>query len=109
MNQISLRPIITEKTLDKVKKFNEYTFEVDPDASRYKIKKMIEDIFGVKVVEVRTIKKAGSVKRFMYRFAEKKTPDQKRAVVRLAEGQKIELFGVEEKESTKKLSRKKIK
>lgn len=96
VQDVLIRPLITEKSLEDAKLLNEYTFEVQAASSKPQIKKAIEEIFGVKVKDVRTTKIAGKTKRFAGRF-EKKMPDVKKAVVKLEEGQKIEFFEVEEK------------
>lgn len=85
-------PIITEKTLNLVEEFNRYTFKVAKDANKVEIKKAIETIFNVKVIKVNTInvkpkpKRMGQYEGFKNAY--------KKAIVELAEGQKIEAFNV---------------
>ncbi len=85
------RPIITEKTSGLVDKL-QYTFEVAKDANKIEIKKAIEEIFNVKVTDVRTInvhRKAKRLQRYEgYKAAYKK------AIVRLEKGQSIDVFEV---------------
>lgn len=85
------RPIITEKSSGLVDKL-QYTFEVDVKANKVEIKKAIEEIFNVKVEAVRTInvhRKAKRLQRYEgYKAAYKK------AIVRLADGQSIDVFEV---------------
>jgi large subunit ribosomal protein L23 len=67
----------------------QYTFKVDIKSNKYEIKKAIEEAFGVKVSDVNTIRYLGKKKRV--RIKEGKRPDWKKAIITLAEGQKIEI------------------
>lgn len=87
---IILRPLVTEKGSKLRELGNKYLFSVASDANRIEIKRAVEEIFRVKVKNVRTIVMHGKVKR-MGIFAGKR-PDWKKAVVTLAEGQSIDLF-----------------
>ena len=71
---------------------NQYAFKVDSNATKLQIKKAIEGYFSVNVKNVNVVKVQGKNKRSRYRI--KKRPDWKKAYVRLAEGQSIEV-GVE--------------
>jgi large subunit ribosomal protein L23 len=87
--QIIKRPIITEQTailLDQ----STYTFEVDKNANKHQIKEAIETIFKVTVVGVNTLRIHRKQRR-RGRF-EGYTALGKKAVVRLKEGDKIEIF-----------------
>jgi len=66
-----------------------YLFLVDYKANKIQIKKAVEEIYKVKVTDVNTFITYGKVKRVRQQFG--KTPDLKRAVVTLKEGQKIDL------------------
>lgn len=85
------RPIITEKSAALAEKL-QYTFEVDKDANKIEIKNAIEEVFGVKVVEVRTVNVHRKPKR-MQRYEGFKSA-YKKAIVRLADGQTIKAFEV---------------
>lgn len=85
------RPIITEKSSGLVDKL-QYTFEVDVKANKVEIKKAIEEIFNVKVEAVRTINVHRKAKR-LQRYEGFKAA-YKKAIVRLAEGQSIDVFEV---------------
>jgi large subunit ribosomal protein L23 len=87
---IILRPLVTEKGSRLREIGNKYLFSVAPDANTIEIKRAVEEIFKVKVRDVRTMNVHGKVKR-MGRF-EGKRPDWKKAVVTLEEGQAIDLF-----------------
>lgn len=91
MYDVIKRPIITEKSSNLVENL-QYTFEVDPKATKTEIKDAIEKIFKVKVVEIRTINVHRKAKR-MQRFEGFK-PAYKKAIVRLAAGQTIDVFEV---------------
>ena len=84
------RPIITERSMAGIQD-NKYTFEVAPGAGKIEIKKAVEEIFGVKVMKVNTIKLPGKWKRMGVHVG--KRPDIKKAVVTLTPDSKgIELF-----------------
>ena len=87
---IILRPIITEKTMDGNTQ-KKYTFEVAKDATKIDIKKAVEELFGVKVQKVNTLHVRGQLRR-QGRY-EGYTRSWKKAVVTLTEGSKtIEFF-----------------
>jgi large subunit ribosomal protein L23 len=83
------RPIVTEKATLLLEN-NQYTFEVDPKATKPDIKAAIESLFEVKVVAINTVnppRKAKRVGKFMGHRAQ-----YKRAIVTLAAGDSITLF-----------------
>jgi large subunit ribosomal protein L23 len=86
---ILLRPLVTEKTNADMQA-GKYWFIVDMRANRTEIKRAVEEVFKVKVVSVNTMVALGKMRR-LGRF-EGKRPDYKKAVVQLAEGQRITLF-----------------
>ncbi|MCC6025670.1 MAG: 50S ribosomal protein L23 [Caldimicrobium sp.] len=87
---IILAPVITEKSLFLKEKYNQVTFWVDPSANKIEIKKAVEELFKVKVVDVQTIRVKGKPKgSFKYRG---RTSIRKKAIVKLAPGQTIEFF-----------------
>ena len=83
------RALLTEKS-SAFREQNKYVFEVDRRAGKSEIKRAVEELFKVDVVEVRTMNVRGKIKR-MGRF-EGKRPDWKKAVVTLAEGSSIDLL-----------------
>ncbi|RRD45666.1 50S ribosomal protein L23 [Tessaracoccus sp. OH4464_COT-324] len=87
---IILRPVVSEKSYNLLDE-NKYTFIVAPDANKTEIKIAIEKIFKVKVTSVNTANRQG--KRRRTRFGIGKKPDTKRAIVTLAEGDRIDIFG----------------
>ena len=86
---IILRPIITEKAQIMTQR-NQYAFAVDIRANKMQIKEAVEVAFNVRVEGVNTITVKGKNKRYGRR--ETKQPDWKKAMVKLAPGEKIELF-----------------
>jgi large subunit ribosomal protein L23 len=87
---ILLAPVVSEKSYGLLDE-NKYTFLVRPDANKTAIKQAVEKIFGVKVVSVNTINRPGKRKRTRYGYGKRK--DTKRAIVSLAEGDRIDIFG----------------
>lgn len=87
--QIILKPVVSEKSYGLIDAAT-YTFVVHPEANKIEIREAVEAIWNVKVVSVNTIRRNGKVKR--NRFGEGTRPSSKRAIVKLAEGHKIELF-----------------
>ncbi|MCA9304162.1 MAG: 50S ribosomal protein L23 [Phycisphaerales bacterium] len=84
------KPLLTEKSTASMEELNVYAFEVDRRASKDDIKEAVESAFGVKVLKVTTQVRKGGSRRFRYgKVAEN---SWKRAVVRVAEGDTIELF-----------------
>lgn len=88
-HDIILRPVITEKSTNLMEQ-NKYTFYVYPQANKIQIRQAVEQIFGVRVAEVHTLKVRGK-KRRVGRH-EGRTPDRKKAIVTLKPGNKIEIF-----------------
>jgi large subunit ribosomal protein L23 len=84
------RPIISEKSTALAEVGNRYAFEVASQANKQEIRDAVQQLFKVKVREVRTLVMHGKLKRFG-RFQQKK-PNWKKALVTLAEGQKIDFF-----------------
>lgn len=83
------KPLITEKSYSLLNE-NKYTFLVDTKANKTEIRQAIEKIFKVKVEKVSTMNIKGKLKRV--RTAWGKTPDRKKAIVKLRQGDKIEGF-----------------
>ncbi|MDP4147275.1 MAG: 50S ribosomal protein L23 [Bacillota bacterium] len=84
------KPVITEKSMaDMAAK--KYTFIVDVHANKCQIKQAVEEVFGVKVDEVKTANILGKTKRVGVHVG--KRPDYKKAVIKLTEDSKaIEFF-----------------
>ncbi len=82
-------PYLTEKVSSLMGESNQYAFKVDLNATKLQIKKAVEGYFSVKVENVNVVKVKGKNKRSRYRI--KQRSDWKKAYVRLAEGQSIEV------------------
>jgi len=90
--QIIIRPIDTEKTRYQASEVGKYTFEVYPGANKIEIRQAIEAIYEVDVVAVNTmIMPAKAIKRRGRRRIVRRSP-RKKAVVTLAEGQRLDVF-----------------
>jgi len=87
---ILLAPVISEKSYGLIDD-NKYTFLVSPGANKTQIKIAVEQVFNVRVTSVNTINRNGKRKRT--RFGVGKRNDTKRAIVGLAAGDRIDLFG----------------
>jgi large subunit ribosomal protein L23 len=87
---ILVRPVISEKSLQLADE-GKYTFIVRPDSHKTQIRQAVEATFNVKVTGVNTLNRPG--KRRRTRFGWGKRPDTKRAIVSLAEGNRIDSFG----------------
>jgi large subunit ribosomal protein L23 len=87
---ILLAPVISEKSYGLLEE-NKYTFIVSPDANKTQIKIAVEQVFGVKVTAVNTANRQG--KRVRTRFGVGKRVDTKRAIVSVAAGDRIDIFG----------------
>lgn len=88
-HQIIRRPLITEKNTNLMQ-FNKYSFEVDRNASKPQIKRAVEEIFKVRVTAVHTMNVRGKMRRRGRDIGY--TADWKKAIVTLAEGDRIDLF-----------------
>ena len=91
---IMIKPIVTEKATALSEKLNRYTFCVSPDANKYQIKSLIEELYGVKVVSVNTMNYEGKRKQRYTKagIIRGKKPAFKKAVVTLAEGETIDFY-----------------
>jgi len=87
---VLIRPVVSEKSYG-LSDLGKYTFIVAPGANKTEIKQAVEAVFGVKVTQVNTVNRPG--KRRRTRFGWGKRPDTKRAIVSLAEGDRIDIFG----------------
>ncbi|HXH64126.1 MAG TPA: 50S ribosomal protein L23 [Mariprofundaceae bacterium] len=84
-----LQPVVTEKSYGKTGAANQYTFRVAREATKDQIKAAIEAIFEVDVAKVQVINMPGKVRRRGMHTGRR--PGYRKAVVRLAEGQTLEV------------------
>ena len=87
---IIIRPIITEKTMKLMDADNKITFEVAKGTNKIQVRQAVEEIFGVKVEKVNILNCKPKTKR-MGKYVGK-TSAVRKAVVKLPEGQDINLF-----------------
>jgi large subunit ribosomal protein L23 len=87
---VLLAPVISEKSYGLLDE-NKYTFLVRTDANKTQIKIAVEQVFGVTVTGVNTLNRQGKARRT--RVGTGRRPDTKRAVVSVADGQRIDIFG----------------
>lgn len=87
-----LEPIKSEKTLKMAEK-NKYTFRTEVAWAKPEIKKWAEKVFGVKVIKVQTAIMPGKSYRTGQRSGKKIRSDWKKAIISVAKGQKIDIYG----------------
>jgi len=88
--EILLAPVVSEKSYGLLDE-NKYTLLDDPRANKTEIKIAVEKVFGVKVLSVNTMNREGKRKRTKVGFG--KRNDTKRAIVHVAAGDRIDIFG----------------
>jgi large subunit ribosomal protein L23 len=87
---ILISPVVSEKAYGLLDE-NKYTFIVSPDANKTQIKIAVEEVFGVKVTSVNTMNREG--KRVRTRTGYGRKASTKRAIVSVAAGDRIDIFG----------------
>jgi len=94
LTKIILKPVITERGNEVKEADNKFIFEVHPAANKREIKRAVEKLFGVTVKDVRTAVIKGKPKKTLMKGGrfEGKRPDRKKAFVKVAAGQKIDIF-----------------
>ena len=90
-HEIIIRPIVSERSFSGME-LNKYTFEVAKDANKYQIKDAVEEIFGVKVEKVNTIRMEGKEKRKGAAPAGRRASWKKAMVKLTADSKTIEFF-----------------
>ena len=88
---VILQPVVSEKSYALLDT-NAYTFEIDRRANKIEVRQAVEELFGVKVLKVNTLNRKGKRKRNRRTATFGRRADTKRAVVTLAEGDRIDLF-----------------
>ncbi len=94
MLNIIIKPLVTEKMTDLTDKQNRFGFVVRPDANKVEIKKEVEALYNVTVVDVNTMRFAGKNKKRYTRSGvmNGRTNAYKKAIVTLAEGDTIDFY-----------------
>jgi large subunit ribosomal protein L23 len=87
--EVLIKPVISEKSMGLMEE-NKYTFYVDRKANKIEVKNAVEKLFKVTVLQVNTITVKGKMKR--QGRTQGMTPERKKAIVTLKQGDKIEIF-----------------
>ncbi|MBL3665388.1 50S ribosomal protein L23 [Streptomyces sp. M2CJ-2] len=87
---VLIKPVVSEKSYALIDE-NKYTFIVAPGSNKTEIKEAVQAVFSVKVTGVNTINRQGKRKRTRTGFGQR--TGTKRAIVTLAEGDRIDIFG----------------
>jgi large subunit ribosomal protein L23 len=90
VHDVIRKPLVTEKSTIGREEENLATFAVDPAATKHDIRRAVEELFSVKVEDVRTMRQPRKSKRVGRHIGRR--AEWKKAIVRLAEGQSIEFF-----------------
>jgi large subunit ribosomal protein L23 len=95
LNDVIIKPILSEKVNKQTEKANRYAFVVDRKANKLEIKRAVEHFYGVQVKEVNTAVMPGKTKaRFTKSgFLVGRKPAKKKAYITVAEGEQIDLYG----------------
>ena len=88
--EVLIAPVVSEKSYGMLDE-NKYTFIVATDANKTESKIAVEKIFKVRVLKVNTHNREGKTK--VNRFGKGKRSDSKRAIVQVAPGDRIDIFG----------------
>lgn len=96
-HDVIIAPVVTEKSSRMMEEANTFAFIVNRDANKIEIGRAVEALWDVKVEDVRTMRYAGKLKRsFLGRIHKNwslgRRPSFKKALVKLAEGDHIELY-----------------
>lgn len=86
-----ISPVVTEKSY-ALSALDKYVFKVDPSSSKYQIKKAIEDLFKVNVISINTVKHGARTEKSRKTGRHITLPTNKKAIVKIKAGQKIDLF-----------------
>jgi large subunit ribosomal protein L23 len=92
--EFTIEPIVTEAATKLTEKLNRYTFRVSPEANKYQIKSLIEQLYGVKVLNVNTCVVRGKNKSRYTKsgLLRGKTNEWKKAFVSIGEGETIDFY-----------------
>lgn len=87
---VLIRPVVTERSTYTMDEENAVTFVVKKDANKIEIRRAVEQMFNVKVLAVRTMNVRGKWRRVGRALGKK--PGYKKAIVKLAEGERIDVY-----------------
>jgi len=89
-HQIIMRPLVTEKGTHQSERHNAYSFEVHPQSTKLTIRAAVEELWNVRVVDVRTQNRKGKMRR--HKMSKGVQSDWKKAVVKLHPDDKMAFF-----------------
>ena len=95
LSDVLIRPVLSEKVNKLTEKFNRYTFIVDRKANKLEIKKAVEEFYGIQVEDVNTLVMPSKAKSRNTKagVVSGRKPAKKKAIVSVAKGETIELYG----------------
>ncbi|MEO6454019.1 MAG: 50S ribosomal protein L23 [Ginsengibacter sp.] len=95
LSDVLIRPVLSEKVNRLTEKFNRYTFIVDRKANKLEIKKAVEEFYGIQVEEVNTLVMPSKAKSRNTKagILTGRKPSKKKAIVSVAKGETIDLYG----------------
>ena len=95
LSDVLIKPVLSEKVNKLTEKFNRYTFIVDRKANKLEIKKAVEEFYGISVEEVNTLVMPSKAKSRNTKagVVTGRKPAKKKAIVTVAEGETIDLYG----------------
>ncbi len=95
LSDVLKKPVLSEKVNKLTEKFNRYTFIVDRKANKLEIKKAVEEFYGIQVQEVNTLVMPSKAKSRNTKagVVSGRKPAKKKAIVTVAEGETIDLYG----------------
>jgi len=95
LTDVLIKPLLTEKVNKQIEKRRSYTFIVDRKANKLEIKKAVEEFYGVSVTDVNTLVMPAKAKSRSTKagIISGRKPSKKKAVVTLAAGEEINLYG----------------
>ncbi len=88
--QVIVRPLVTEKGVHRSERNNQYSFEINPRATKLDVRRAVEELFNVKVEKVCTQTRRGKLRR--HKFRSGMTKAWKKAVVKLQGEYRIDFF-----------------
>ena len=87
---VVIRPVVTERSTIMADEEDAFTFVVAEDANKIEIKRAVETLFDVKVRSVNTMRYRGKLRRVGRNYGRR--PSFKKAIVKLAEGERIDVY-----------------
>lgn len=89
-HEVLIKPLVTEKSIHRSTRNNQYAFEVNVNATKEDIRAAAEELFSVKVLQVRTQNRKGKPRRHRFRMG--MTKNWKKGIITLHEEHRIDFF-----------------